>query len=100
MDTVFRVVIFMYEKASTAVLSVVMFAAKAFIVVTFMRAATTLVVVSAFETHRFPWTLRAFPNGAVPTPIFEVAIRVVTFVVVEFAKLSATIFVVVTELDA
>ena len=94
------VVIFMYEKASKDVLRVVTFAAKAFIVVTFMRAATMLVVESAFETHRFPWTLMAFPKGRVPTPMFEVAIRVVTFVaVITLTKFRAVIFVVVTELD-
>jgi hypothetical protein len=100
METVFRVVTLRYEKASTDVLSVVTFAVVAFMVVTFMSAAWILVVERAFETHRFPWILRAFPKGDVPTPMFEVAMSVVAFaVVLTFTKFKPVIFVVVTELD-
>ena len=65
---------------------------------TFATELNRLGVVSAFEMYTFPWTVRAFAFGAVPTPIFDVT-RENMLATPETFTLVTMAFVVVSVFD-
>jgi len=66
---------------------------------TFATELNRLGVVTEFEMYTFPWTVRAFAFGAVPTPIFETTTRENVFSTPETFVLTTMAFVVVSVFD-
>jgi hypothetical protein len=59
---------------------------------TFIVVAETLFTHRLFEAHAFPWTVKEFPELAVPMPTLEFTRKLPTFAVPEMFAEGAEMF--------